>query len=54
MRFVEVFGGDLEGGEFGEGRGRAQAALFDVFDFVVGDEVLGDAADREGERLGLG
>ena len=35
VRFVEVLGRDLEGGELGEGGGRAEAALFDVLDFVV-------------------
>ena len=49
---VEVLGADGERGELREGGRRAEAPLLDVLDLVVGDEVLGDAADAEGERLG--
>ena len=52
--FVEVFGGDVERGELGQGRGRAEAPALHVFDAVVGDQVLcclGHAVDCDGEGL---
>lgn len=51
MGLVEVLWADVEGRELGEGGGGAKATLFDVFDFVVGDEVLGYTAYGEGEGL---
>lgn len=51
MGLVEIFWTDVERCELGQGGGGAKTALLDIFDFVVGDEVLGDASDGEGEGL---
>ena len=48
---VEVLWADVERGELGQRGRRTQAALLDIFDLVVGDEVLRDAAYGEGEGL---
>lgn len=49
---VKVLGADLERGELRDGGRGAQATALDVFDFVVGDQVLRYAGDGEGECLG--
>lgn len=51
MGLVEVLWADVERGELGQRGRRTKAALFDIFYFVVGDEVLGDTAYGEGEGL---
>lgn len=54
MRFVEIFRADRQRRQFRERGWRAQTALLDVLDLVVGYEVLRDAADGERERLIMG
>lgn len=51
MRLVEVLWADVEGGKLWKRRRGTKTALFDVLDFVVGDEVLRDAAYGEGKGL---
>ena len=54
MRLVKVFGADCQGSQLGQRGRRAKAALFNILDLVVRNEVLGDAADGKRERLRRG
>ena len=40
MRLVKVLWTDVEGSELGQRGRRTETALFNIFDFVVRDEVL--------------
>ena len=51
MGLLQVLGADVEGREFGVGRCGAKSALFHVFNFIIGYEMLGDAADSQGKSL---
>lgn len=51
VRLIEVLGRNVERGKLWQRRRRPQAALLNVLDLVVRDEVLRDARDCEGESL---
>jgi hypothetical protein len=44
MSFVEVFCTDIERGELWKGGWRAKATIRDIFDLVIGNQVLRHAA----------
>ena len=51
MRFVEILGADVQGRKLGVRRGGTEPSSLDVFDLVVRDEVLRDAANGQRECL---
>jgi hypothetical protein len=51
MRLLQVLGADVERCEFGVRRCRAKTALFHIFDFIIGYQMLGNAVDGQGKSL---
>jgi hypothetical protein len=51
MCLFQILGADVERGEFGVRRCRTEPTLFHVFDFIIGYEMLGNAADGQGKSL---
>jgi hypothetical protein len=51
MCLLQVLGADVERGKFRVRRCRAKPPLFHVFDFVIGNEMLGNATDGQGKSL---
>lgn len=51
MSFVEVFWADVEGSQLWKGGWRTKASVLDIFNLVIGDQVLGDAAYGHGKCL---
>jgi len=51
MCFVKVFRADVQGSEFRQRRGTAKAAVLNIFDFIVRDQVLRYPADGQRKRL---
>ena len=50
---VEILGAYVKGCDFGKRRWRSETALFDVFDFIVRDQMLRNTLDGERKCLGM-